>query len=259
MRLKSGFYPFSGPAGRGEDPGRFPTWYYPNAESIEITAYTVQGYFNAIDIVRRRLFGALANDENAVMWFLGRQNADDPLLPTLASAVGQDERTLAASFGAGAAAVPQTYPELLLKMCDAGVATRLLEWTTNSVNALIAAVGNFSTAGAGTTAAVWCLNPARMNLVLHDNNEGAVLDSTEGAAAALFGDATGETRDGPPFAAYITGEDGRRRPFVVFPRQDNVPLQLLPGSAAFLSRIELPVPSRVTIAGQIRRYGLATA
>lgn len=251
--MKSGFYPYSGPAGR-DDPSRpYPSWYYPEANGAAFIVHNIQEYLTAVDFFYRSVFGQSSN----ILWFLGINSGTPTLLPQVLAAENTfNENTDIAGFSANISdSGAFTYPQLLVRMALAGIPTRLIEWTANALEALIFAVSSGDMAAPAT---VFALNPFGLNRnisdVLSDPQE--IPEASSPEISPLFGKTDGSVGAGRPFAVFAQNGDGRHL-FTVFPRvAGTLPIERLPDSAQYLFKIQVPPELRSAILRQLTRLGM---
>lgn len=164
-----------------------------------------------------------------------------------------------------------SYWEWLFLMQDYGLPTRLLDWSKDALVALLFATSDRNSFEQGDNAAVWCLDPIKLNAKFNFYSyyqRGYIPNVSEEVVNEFFGPEANLVNKRP--AAVFGPKDSPRiiaqkGVFTVFPKiKDMVPLNLLPKSSNYLYKITLDksfiekLPSqkdKITFTDQLRRYG----
>lgn len=156
-----------------------------------------------------------------------------------------------------------SYWHWLFMMQHYGVKTRLLDWSRDALTALYFAVHQ-SESEKGNDAAVWCLNPVKLNeaFSFHSflkpgyipNVDEHVVDLYFGPNAQILHTKKPAAVIGPLNSPRIVAQRGV---FTVFPHeQELIPLNLFPDSSAFLFKIPVAKESLSHIIQQLQHYGI---
>jgi hypothetical protein len=243
--VDSGFYPFSGPAGKDDPSKPYPKWYYQNAGGEGVPAHSVEEFLYVVDAGYRVLFGGKFAADKPELWYLGVKDEKTPVLPRIAQEQTDEQEQIMRFIPDPTLAGEQSYPETLFQMYANGLPTRLTEWAQNAIVALKNAVQDTGKANL----AVWCLGPANLNRMIGGYASG-IPELLDEMAGCLFG-SYGILGVDKPFAVRA-GTSA----FVVFPRHGACALEEQPGSAVYLTKIIIPRSACALIREQLRRYGL---
>lgn len=211
-------------------------------------AHSVEEYLYAVDGSYRILFSGGYAAQKPALWYLGVKNEEASILPLGATA---DEQEQIANLVRDAGLTgDQPYQQILLRIYEKGLPTRLTGWSANAFSALKNAVSAQGGDGGVGNPAVWCLGPSVLNRMIGNSRITGIPELLDAAAAELFG-SYGTAGVDKPFAV-----KAGQTALVVFPRKETPPLEELAGSAAYLTKITIPRSACTLIFEQLRRYGL---
>lgn len=256
---------------------------YPVIRGNDLIVETVEQYLHAVEKARMILW-----DENKTaadikyspkLWFRGLRTFDYPLLPSIGrrNLTVEYENIYMSKFkteagpyidriaSASAHEGPEAYWDWLFLMQHYGIPTRLMNWTEDPLVALVFAIDTDATAEERETdAAVWCLNPVKLNtaFLFHAYYpEGYIPNIQEREVYLKFGPHKNTKPGKKPAAVYPPVNTPRivvqQGTFVVFPYM--IPLfdmKELPDSKQYLQRIIVAKESRTAMSEQLRRYGI---
>jgi len=238
--------------------------------------HTVEQYLNAVDKAYDALWPADNSENEPALWFRGLKSENYSLLPAIVRGQEEnridDENILLAKFQAVAApylmdmpahtlsSLREFYWRTLLMMQYYGIATRILDWTENALNALLFAIDS-ETAGEEKkdNPVVWCLNPAKLNQTFDFAN--GIPNAKEKAVYELFGPIKTACENKTPCATFAEFKLNKmitqKNTFTVFPScQDLTAIEKLPASETFLSKIVIARDCREYLQEQLSKYGL---
>lgn len=260
--------------------------FYPALCGFEQKVETVEQYMQAVDKAYRILWNENQTEANIKyspkLWFRGLRDFDYPLLPSIARRGLNVEYETIYLSKFKSKAVPYlnqvpirpscegicAYWEWLFLMQHYGVPTRLMDWSEDALVALIFAIDlDASEEEKSKDAAVWCLNPVKLNtaFTFHDYYpEGYIPNVQEKGAYDIFGPQKNPFQNKKPAAVYGPMNSPRiivqRGTFTVFPY--TVPLvdmKDLTDSYQYLIKIVLAKEFRTSLTEQLRRYGITKA
>lgn len=255
--------------------------FYPGICGLGQNVETVEQYLQAIDNAYRALWRESTEEikYSPKIWFRGVKNSDYPLLPSIGrkGLNTEYETTFISKFKSKAASylgqIParsagdgvDAYWEWLFLMHHYGVPTRLMDWTEDALIALVFAIDKeASDEEMSQDAAVWCLNPVKLNTAFNFHDyypEGYIPNAREKSVYKLFGPQKNAFQNKKPTAVYSPINNSKiivqRGAFTVFPY--TVPftdMKELSDSYQYLMKIVIAKDARKALNEQLRRYGI---
>lgn len=243
-----------------------------NADEI----HTVEQYLKAVEKAYDMLWPTDSSEKEPVLWFRGLKSENYSLLPAIIRGQDKnlidDENIFLAKFQAMAApylidmptytlsSLREFYWRTLFLMQHYGIATRILDWTENALDALLFAIDSETTAEEEkTNPVVWCLNPLQLNKASKFEND--IPNAKEKAVYELFGPIKTNCENKMPGAVLeefkLSKIVSQKNTFTVFPScQDLTAMERLPASETFLSKIVIARDCRHYLREQLSKYGL---
>ena len=203
--------------------------------------------------------------DHAKLWFRGHPNVEYLLQPTVYRSPysWRNERPLLHQFKARAARFidnpPTTDIEWLFIMQHHATPTRLLDWSENALIALAFATQYSSDQHVGKDAAVWCLNPQKLNENIRfsdfpDEPVPNICDNTE--LQTMF---ESPRQDCPVAIIGPQNTDriiAQRGVFTLFPNKDSFSLESVEHAEKFLFKIIIPESSIKNISDDLYYMGM---
>lgn len=199
------------------------------------------------------------------LWFRGHSVVDYALQPTVYRAPysWKNELPLLHQFKARAArfidSTPNTDIEWLFIMQHHATPTRLLDWSENALVALAFATQYHSDTHMGKDAAVWCLNPLKLNANIRfpEYGDEPIPNICENKDLQTMFESSRQNYPiaiiGPQNTDRIIAQRGV---FTLFPNKDSFSLESLDGADSFLVKIIIPQASIKPISDDLYYIGM---
>jgi hypothetical protein len=236
---------------------------------------SVEDYLNAVDAAYRRICPVTGRCE---LWFRGQPQPRFNLEPNITRR-GRNplmEIIYLSKFKSYAIPFVQELPSFpipngpaaywhwLFMMQHYGVPTRLLDWSRDALTALFFALDGQGPDDIGQDAAVWILNPVKLNeaFSFHSfvkpgyipNVDERIVNLYFGPNAEVLADKKPAAVIGPLNNPHIVAQRGV---FTVFPHvREITPLNLFPDASDYLLEICVSAKSIPLISTQLRHYGI---
>ena len=238
-----------------------------SVHSIEEYIKKIQQYYNDTCFLEKEKIG---REFKCSLWFRGVKRDDYDLLPSICRGeLTTDYETYFMSrFKSKAISYVENMPSYwgwLFLMQHYGVKTRLMDWTRDAMTALLFAVIDAREDEREQNAAVWCLDPIKLNegFKFYDYYEkGYIPNVEEDIVTTTFGPGTNKVISinkpcaviGPMNNPRIIAQKGV---FTVFPNNEEVtPLNKLRDSSEYLRQIVICANSRDYILDQLQMIGI---
>ncbi|SDI59389.1 FRG domain-containing protein [Desulfosporosinus hippei] len=239
---------------------------------------SVEGYLNAVNEVFQRICPVGRSE----LWYRGQNQSANPTGFNLTPSIARSGRNplmeiiYLSKFKSYAIPFVQELPSFpmpngsdaywhwLFMMQHYGVPTRLLDWSRDALTALFFALDGRGPNDAGKDAAVWILNPVRLNEAFSFHSfvkPGYIPNVNERIVNLYFGPNAEIPSDKKP-AAVIgplnnTHIIAQRGVFTVFPHDKEIKsLNLFSDASNYLAEICIAAESISLISEQLRRYGV---
>lgn len=243
----------------------------------------VEEYLKAVDDAYETLWGnsdALVNMQyNKKLWYRGVRSQNYQLVPSICRGHWNVSYETIFMSKFKSRALPylgrigtfpgsggnEAYWYWLFLMQHYGVPTRLLDWSEDALIALLFAIDiDASDEEKKQDAAVYCLNPVKLNMAFNFHNfypEGYVPNVEENGIYEMFGPERNPFQNKKPCAVFGPMNNPRiiaqRGTFTVFPYDlDMMPLDEMSDKSEYLYKIVIDKTCRYEITQQLRRYGM---
>ncbi len=247
-----------------------------------IRVRTVHEFLVAVDAAAYALCDTVQN-QNCELWYRGQVQTGFQLLPSISRSIDgiplspeleivflSKFKSLATPYVDCLPTPPlpngvESYWSWLFQMQHYGVPTRLLDWSRDALVALYFATNpEDRSLTPGIDAAVWVLNPVRLNRAYNFNEfvqPGYIPNVEEAGFNTLFGPDSLQLSIPKPAAAIGPLNSSRivaqRGVFTVFPHQKNlIAMEQFSDSNTFLFKICIAAENVTAIQAQLRRYGI---